>query len=54
MKRSVIIVSTSDQPAQLRLNAAYVGTAIAEYFREQGKTSHLDDGFGHSFCKGAA
>lgn len=38
MKRSVIIVSTSDQAAQLRLNAAYVGTAIAEYFRDQGKT----------------
>jgi type III secretion protein N (ATPase) len=38
MKRSVVIVSTSDQPAQLRINAAYVGTAIAEYFREQGKT----------------
>jgi type III secretion protein N (ATPase) len=38
MKRSVIIVSTSDQAAQLRLNAAYVGTAIAEYFRAQGKT----------------
>jgi type III secretion protein N (ATPase) len=38
MQRSVIIVSTSDQAAQLRLNAAYVGTAIAEYFRDQGKT----------------
>ncbi len=38
MERSVIIVSTSDQAAQLRLNAAYVGTAIAEYFREQGKS----------------
>ncbi|MBI2742964.1 MAG: type III secretion system ATPase SctN [Chlamydiales bacterium] len=38
MKRSVIVVSTSDQPAQLRLNAAYVGTAIAEYFRDQGKS----------------
>ncbi len=38
MKRSVVIVSTSDQAAQLRLNAAYVGTAIAEYFRDQGKT----------------
>jgi len=38
MKRSVIIVSTSDQAAQLRINAAYVGTAIAEYFRDQGKT----------------
>ena len=38
LKRSVVIVSTSDQAAQLRINAAYVGTAIAEYFREQGKT----------------
>jgi ATP synthase in type III secretion protein N len=36
--RSVIVVSTSDQASQLRLNAAYVGTAIAEYFREQGKS----------------
>ncbi len=35
--RSVIIVSTSDQSAQLRINAGYVGTAIAEYFRDQGK-----------------
>jgi len=38
LARSVIIVSTSDQSAQLRLNAAYVGTAIAEYFRDQGKS----------------
>jgi type III secretion protein N (ATPase) len=38
MKRSVVIVSTSDQPSQLRLNAAYVGTAIAEYFRDKGKS----------------
>ncbi|MBS0627040.1 MAG: FliI/YscN family ATPase, partial [Verrucomicrobia bacterium] len=37
MKRSVVVVSTSDQAAQLRLNAAYVATAIAEYFRDQGK-----------------
>ncbi len=38
LSRSVVIVSTSDQAAQLRLNAAYVGTAIAEYFRDQGKS----------------
>lgn len=38
LKRSVVIVSTSDQAAQMRINAAYVGTAIAEYFRDQGKT----------------
>lgn len=38
LKKSVLIVSTSDQASQLRLNAAYVGTAIAEYFRDQGKS----------------
>lgn len=38
LARSVVIVSTSDQPSQVRLNAAYVGTAIAEYFRDQGKS----------------
>lgn len=34
--RSVVVVSTSDQAAQLRINAAYLGTAIAEYFRDNG------------------
>lgn len=38
MKRSVLVISTSDQSSELRLNAAYVGTAIAEYFRDQGKS----------------
>lgn len=38
LKRSILVVSTSDQASQLRLNAAYVGTAIAEYFRDQGKS----------------
>ncbi|GAB4233756.1 MAG: type III secretion system ATPase SctN [Chlamydiales bacterium] len=38
LARSVVIVSTSDQASQLRLNAAYTGTAIAEYFRDQGKS----------------
>lgn len=38
LARSVLIISTSDQASQLRLNAAYVGTAIAEYFRDQGKS----------------
>lgn len=37
LARSVIVVSTSDQAAQMRLNAGYIGTAIAEYFRDQGK-----------------
>ncbi len=38
MAKSVVVVSTSDQPSQVRINAAYVGTAIAEYFRDQGKS----------------
>lgn len=37
LKRSVVIVSTSDQPSLVRLKAAYVATAIAEYFRDRGK-----------------
>lgn len=36
MKRSVVVVATSDQPALVRLKGAYTGTAIAEYFRDQG------------------
>lgn len=37
LRRSVVIVSTSDQPSLVRLKAAYVATAIAEYFRDKGK-----------------
>lgn len=35
LKRSVVVVSTSDQPSLVRAKAAYVATAIAEYFRDQ-------------------
>ena len=37
MKRSVVIVATSDKPALIRNKAAKTATAIAEYFRDQGK-----------------
>jgi len=37
MKRSVVVVSTSDKPALERKKAAQTATAIAEYFRDQGK-----------------
>lgn len=37
LKRSVVVVATSDMPSICRLRAAYVATAIAEYFRDQSK-----------------
>ncbi len=36
LARSVVVVATSDQPALQRLKGAFVATAIAEYFRDQG------------------
>ena len=37
MKSSVLIVATSDQPATIRLRAAFMACAIAEFFRDQGQ-----------------
>ncbi len=37
LKRSVVVVATSDKPALMRIKAAFIGTTIAEYFRDQGK-----------------
>ncbi|OIO85635.1 MAG: EscN/YscN/HrcN family type III secretion system ATPase [Candidatus Aquicultor secundus] len=37
LARSVVVVVTSDQPALIRLKGAFAATAIAEYFRDQGK-----------------
>lgn len=36
LKKSVLVVATSDQPALLRVKAPLVGTSIAEYFRDKG------------------
>ena len=36
MRRSVVVVATSDRPAPLRIRAAFVALAAAEYFRDQG------------------
>ena len=37
LKRSILVVATSDQPAMLRMKCPMVATTIAEYFRDQGK-----------------
>jgi len=36
LRRSVVVVATSDRPALVRVKAAFTATAIAEYFRDQG------------------
>jgi flagellum-specific ATP synthase len=41
LKRSILVVATSDTPALVRLKAAEVATGIAEYFREKGKNVML-------------
>ena len=37
LKRSVVVVATGNEPALLRIRAAFLATAIAEYFRDKGK-----------------
>src|SRR5262249_28551963 len=37
LKRSVVVCATSNEPSLVRLKGAYVATAVAEYFRDQGK-----------------
>ncbi len=41
LKRSVVVVATSDQPALVRVTGALLATAIAEFFRDQGKNVML-------------
>jgi flagellum-specific ATP synthase len=36
LKRSIVVVATSDEPALMRRQAAYMTLALAEYFREEG------------------
>jgi type III secretion protein N (ATPase) len=37
LKKSVLVIATSDRPSMERLKASFVATTIAEYFRDQGK-----------------
>jgi flagellum-specific ATP synthase len=41
LKRTVVVVATSDQAAVVRARAAYAATTIAEYFRDLGKDVFL-------------
>ena len=36
MKRSVVVVATSERPAPLRVRACFLALTVAEYFRDQG------------------
>ncbi len=38
MRKSVLVVATSDRPSPLRVRACFVALAVAEYFRDQGKS----------------
>ncbi len=38
MKKTVLVISTSDRSSMERLKAAYTATSVAEYFRDQGKS----------------
>ena len=53
LKRSVVVVSTSDDPPLRRIMAAYTATAIAEYFRDQGQRVNLLMDSVTPICKGA-
>lgn len=41
LRRSIVVAVTSDQPSLIRIKGAHVATAIAEYFRDQGKNVML-------------
>jgi flagellum-specific ATP synthase len=41
LQHSVVVVATSDQPALVRIRAAFTATAIAEYFRDRGRNVML-------------
>ncbi len=41
LKRSVVIVATSDQPPMMRLRGAFMAHAVAEYFRDQGMSVNI-------------
>ena len=54
LKKSVVIVSTSDQPALLRIKGANTATAVAEYFRDgEDPMAHLGEIVDGGFAMGS-
>ena len=53
-RRSVVVVSTSDQSPLLRIRAALAATAVAEYFCQPGKQRAAGRRFADPLCHGAA
>ena len=53
-KNPFVVVATSDHLPLVRLRGGFIATAIAEYFRDQGKHVNLNDGFGHPSGHGPA
>ena len=52
MRKSVVVVSTSDVTPALQIKGMQSTITIAEYFRDQGKSVFVDDGFDYSFGYG--
>ncbi len=53
-KRSVVLVSTSDQSPLLRMRAAMAATAVAEFYAAQGEACAAGAGFADSVCDGGS
>ena len=54
LKRSVVVVATSDQPALIRIKGAMIAATIAEYFRDLGNDVLVSRRFGDPSRDGAA
>ena len=52
LKRSVVVVATSDQHPLVRIRGAYLATTVAEYFRDRGRRCPAHDGFHYALRHG--
>ena len=54
LARSIVVVATSDEPALMRRNAAYLTLALSEHFLDEGAAVLCLIEFDHPLCHGAA